>query len=56
MPVPARWRSGEPAGGLSAAERAELDQLRRENRELKQANEILRLSATVFTRDRPRGH
>jgi transposase len=35
-------------GGLVAAERAELDRLRKENRELKQANEILKLASAFF--------
>ena len=33
------------AGGLDAAERAELERLRRENRELKQSTEILKLAS-----------
>ncbi|AIJ23975.1 transposase IS3/IS911 family protein [Amycolatopsis methanolica 239] len=36
------------AGELAAAERAELDRLRRENRELKQSNEILKLASAFF--------
>ncbi len=44
------------AGGLDAAERAELERLRRENRELKQANEILKLASAFFARELdPRG-
>ncbi|WP_457227999.1 transposase, partial [Nocardia gipuzkoensis] len=40
----------QPVAGeeLSAAERAELDRLRRENRDLKQANEILKLPSAFF--------
>jgi transposase len=34
--------------GLDAAERAELERLRRENRELKQSNEILKLASAFF--------
>ncbi len=37
--------------GLSTAERAELDRLRRENRDLKQANEILTLASAFFARE-----
>jgi transposase len=49
---------GEPAaGGLAAVERAELDRLRNENRELKQANEILKLASAFFARELdPRHH
>jgi len=39
------------AGGLDAAERAELERLRRENRELKQSNEILKLASAFFARE-----
>jgi transposase len=39
------------AGGLDAAERAELERLRRENRELKQTNEILKLASAFFARE-----
>jgi transposase len=35
--------------GLAAAERAELDRLRKENRELKQDNEILKLASLDST-------
>ncbi len=38
-------------GGLDAAERAELERLRRENRELKQSNEILKLASAFFARE-----
>ena len=34
--------------GLSSSERAQLKQLKRENRELKQANEILRKASAYF--------
>lgn len=41
-----------PAPGvLGAAERAELEALRRENRELKQTNEILKLASAFFARE-----
>jgi transposase len=44
-------------GGLVAAERAELDRLRKESRELKQANEILKLASAFFARELdPRHH
>ena len=44
--------AGEAAvGGLVAVERAELDRLRQENRELKQANEILKLASAFFARE-----
>lgn len=43
-------------GELAATERAELDRLRKENRELKQANEILKLASAFFARELdPRG-
>jgi transposase len=53
-----RPEQGEPAaGGLAAVERAELDRLRKENRELKQANEILKLASAFFARELdPRHH
>ena len=38
-------------GGLASVERAELDRLRQENRELKQANEILKLASAFFARE-----
>jgi transposase len=45
-------RPGGTAGaGLSAAEREELTKLRRENRDLKQANEILNLASAFFARE-----
>lgn len=37
--------------GLDAAERAELERLRRENRELRQSNEILKLASAFFARE-----
>ena len=39
------------AGELAATERAELDRLRQENRDLKQANEILKLASAFFARE-----
>ncbi|WP_218718997.1 hypothetical protein [Nocardia sp. MH4] len=39
------------AGGLAAAEREELAKLRKEARELKQANEILKLASAIFARE-----
>ncbi|MCP2278398.1 transposase [Nocardia amikacinitolerans] len=39
------------AGGLAAAEREELDKLRKEVRDLKQANEILKLASALFARE-----
>lgn len=51
-PVPGAQAVGE----LGALERAELDRLRKENRELKQANEILKLASAFFARELdPRG-
>ncbi|WP_280483613.1 transposase [Nocardia farcinica] len=44
-------RPSGTAGGLSSAERDELSKLRRENRELKQANEILKLASAFFARE-----
>ncbi|MBB4689604.1 transposase [Amycolatopsis jiangsuensis] len=45
------------AGELAATERAELDRLRKENRELKQANDILKLASAFFARELdPRHH
>jgi transposase len=48
---------GAPSmGEFAAVERAELDRLRKENRELKQANEILKLASAFFARELdPRG-
>ena len=49
----AAWvkQAGEvDAGGLDADERAELERLRRENRELKMDREILRKAAAYFAR------
>lgn len=47
-----QFAQGEPAvGGLAAVERTELDRLRKENRELKQANEILKLASAFFARE-----
>lgn len=37
--------------GMSAVEQEELARLRRENRELKQANEILKLASAFFARE-----
>ncbi|WP_063711794.1 transposase [Nocardia sp. BMG111209] len=37
--------------GLSPAERDELQKLRKENRDLKQANEILKLASAFFARE-----
>jgi transposase len=39
------------AGELGATERAELDRLRKENKELKQANDILKLASAFFARE-----
>lgn len=45
-------RPGEPGGaGLSSVEREELTKLRREVRDLKQANEILKLASAFFARE-----
>jgi transposase len=53
--VKALRQDGPPvaaAGGeLAATERAELDRLRKENRELKQANDILKLASAFFARE-----
>ncbi|WP_407670535.1 transposase [Nocardia suismassiliense] len=46
---PVRPQPREP--GLASAERAELDRLRKENRDLKQANEILKLASAFFARE-----
>jgi transposase len=45
--------SGQPTPPPRTAsiEREELDRLRRENRELKQANEILKLASAFFARE-----
>ena len=47
---------GERTEQLSTAEREELKRLRAENRELRQANEILKAASAVFAQglDRPR--
>jgi transposase len=58
----AKARDAAPAGRSAATpvasiEREELDRLRRENRELKQANEILKLASAFFARELdPRHH
>ncbi|MDR7173061.1 transposase [Nocardia kruczakiae] len=45
-------RPGRQTGsGLSSAEREELARLRKENRDLKQANEILKLASSFFARE-----
>lgn len=59
--VKAKADDAVPAGSVSAAmasiEREELERLRRENRELKQANEILKLASAFFARELdPRHH
>ncbi|MFC9872650.1 transposase [Nocardia salmonicida] len=41
----------ESAGGLAAAEREELAKLRKEVRDLKQANAILKLASAFFARE-----
>ncbi|MFD6792879.1 MULTISPECIES: transposase [Prauserella salsuginis group] len=41
----------EQRAGLSAAERDELQKLRKEVRDLKQANEILKLASAFFARE-----
>jgi transposase len=48
--------TGERGGRLSTAEREELRQLRRENAELRRANEILKAASAFFAAelDRPR--
>ncbi len=50
--------SGRPAPApVASIEREELERLRRENRELKQANEILNLASAFFARELdPRHH
>jgi transposase len=50
--------SGQPAPTpVASIEREELERLRRENRELKQANEILKLASAFFARELdPRHH
>jgi transposase len=49
---PAPSAAAAPVGGeLAATERAELDRLRRESRELKQTNEILKLASAFFARE-----
>lgn len=42
---------GKGAAGLSAAEREELARLRKEVRDLKQANEILKAASAFFARE-----
>lgn len=42
---------GKGRAELAAAEREELARLRKENRELKQANEILKLASSFFARE-----
>ncbi len=45
-------RSGAPeSAGLSSVERDELARLRKENRELEQTNEILKLASSFFARE-----
>jgi transposase len=45
-------RPGAPASaGLSSVERDELARLRKENRELEQTNEILKLASSFFARE-----
>jgi len=50
--------TGRPAlAPVASIEREELERLRRENRELKQANEILKLASAFFARELdPRHH
>jgi transposase len=49
--------AAQPSQGLSPAEREELLRLRKEVRDLKQANEILKLASTFFARELdPRHH
>ena len=43
-------RDSGTRGGLTTTERDQLKQLERENRELKRANEILRLASAYFAR------
>lgn len=47
---------GERAGQLSTSEREELKRLRKENADLKRANEILKAASAIFAQglDRPR--
>ena len=40
-----------PTPAVKTAEQVELERLRRENRELKQANEILKLASAFFARE-----
>ncbi|TQM25743.1 transposase [Nocardia bhagyanarayanae] len=42
---------GTTSPGLSSAEREELQRLRKENRDLKQTNEILKLASAFFARE-----
>jgi transposase len=44
-------RSDGRSSGLSSAERDELQRLRKENRDLKQSNEILKLASAFFARE-----
>ncbi len=51
---PSGWPAPAPVASI---EREELERLRRENRELKQANEILKLASVFFARELdPRHH
>jgi transposase len=47
-------REAEQPGALDADERAELERLRQENRELKMDREILRKAAAYFARETSR--
>ena len=47
----ARADAGEDAAGLSTAEKKELTELRRRNRQLEMENEVLKRAAAYFARE-----